>query len=48
MTAHATSHIHHTKPPRLPTAVLTKQKLDLFKVVGGDVPLSKPLTVMVR
>ena len=28
--------------------MLTKQKLDLFKVVGGDVPLTKPLTVMVR
>lgn len=26
--------------------MVTKQKLDLFKVVGGDVPLSKPLTVM--
>jgi hypothetical protein len=27
--------------------VLTKQKLKLFKVVGGDVPLERPLTVMV-
>jgi len=26
--------------------VLTKQKLELFKVVGGDVPLTRPLTVL--
>ena len=25
---------------------MTKQKLDLFKVVGGDVELTKPVTVM--
>lgn len=30
----------------LDQCVLTKQKLDLFKVVGGDVPLTRPLTVL--
>jgi hypothetical protein len=28
--------------------VLTKQKQKLFKVVGGDVPLAKGFTVLVR
>lgn len=32
----------------VPPVVLTKQKRQLFKVVGGDVPLNKGFTVLVR